>query len=253
MKQLPRTITEAAALLRRRETSALELAELALRAAHGDQFNTWLLLSDDRAKAQARAADERLARRRRAASLRHPVGVQGHHRHQGRRDDGGLEDPRGVRPAVLGDGRRAARCRGRGDDGQDEPRRVRDGQLERELRLRSGEEPVAHRSRAGRLVGRQRGRRRGGRGALRARHRHRRLDPPARRAHRRRRHEADVRARVALRRRRVRVVARSGRTRSRTPSRTARSSARRCSARIRATRPRCPCRARTSGAISTAA
>src|SRR6266496_2636050 len=60
MKGLPRTITEAAALLRRRETSSQELAETALRAAHGDGFNTWLLLSDERAKAQARAADERL-------------------------------------------------------------------------------------------------------------------------------------------------------------------------------------------------
>src|SRR5438128_5228000 len=60
MKGLPRTITEAAALLRRRETNALELAEIALRAAHADGFNTWLLLSDERAKAQARAADVRL-------------------------------------------------------------------------------------------------------------------------------------------------------------------------------------------------
>src|SRR5437867_3674508 len=60
MKGLPRTITEAAALLRRRETNALELAEVALRAAHGDTFNTWLLLSAERAKAQACAADERL-------------------------------------------------------------------------------------------------------------------------------------------------------------------------------------------------
>jgi len=60
MKALPRTIIEAAAMLRRRETNALELAEVALRAAHGDGFNTWLLLSDERAKAQARAADERL-------------------------------------------------------------------------------------------------------------------------------------------------------------------------------------------------
>ena len=60
MKELPRTITEAAALLRRRETNALELAETALGAAHGDAFNTWLLLADQRAKAQARAADERL-------------------------------------------------------------------------------------------------------------------------------------------------------------------------------------------------
>src|SRR2546428_11943917 len=60
MKGLPRTITEAAALLRRRETNSLELAEIALRAAHDDGFNTWLLLTDERAKAQARAADERV-------------------------------------------------------------------------------------------------------------------------------------------------------------------------------------------------
>jgi len=40
MKALPRTIIEAAAMLRRRETNALELAEVALRAAHGDGFNT---------------------------------------------------------------------------------------------------------------------------------------------------------------------------------------------------------------------
>src|SRR5207247_488162 len=62
MKGLPRTITEAAALLRRRETNALELVEIALRAAHADGFNTWLLVSDERATAQARAADERLNR-----------------------------------------------------------------------------------------------------------------------------------------------------------------------------------------------
>ncbi|MEO8632548.1 MAG: amidase family protein, partial [Chloroflexota bacterium] len=60
MKELPRTIVEAAALLRGRKTSAVELADLALRAAHRDSFNTWLLLADERAKAQARAADERL-------------------------------------------------------------------------------------------------------------------------------------------------------------------------------------------------
>jgi aspartyl-tRNA(Asn)/glutamyl-tRNA(Gln) amidotransferase subunit A len=60
MKSLPGTITEAAALLRRRETSALELAETALARAHGDQFNAWLLVADDHARAQARAADDRL-------------------------------------------------------------------------------------------------------------------------------------------------------------------------------------------------
>ena len=62
MNALPRTITEAAGLLRRREASALELAELALKRAHGDAYNTWLLVADEHARAQAKAADERLKR-----------------------------------------------------------------------------------------------------------------------------------------------------------------------------------------------
>ena len=62
MNTLPRTITETAALLRRRETSAVELAELALKRAHGDAYNTWLLVADDQARAQAKAADDRLKR-----------------------------------------------------------------------------------------------------------------------------------------------------------------------------------------------
>ena len=62
MKTLPRSITEAAALLRRRETSATELTEIALASAHADRFNAWLLVSDERARTQAKAADERLER-----------------------------------------------------------------------------------------------------------------------------------------------------------------------------------------------
>ncbi len=62
MSALPRTIREAAALLRRREASALELAEIAVARAHADRFNAWLLIDDEGAKAQARAADERLGR-----------------------------------------------------------------------------------------------------------------------------------------------------------------------------------------------
>jgi aspartyl-tRNA(Asn)/glutamyl-tRNA(Gln) amidotransferase subunit A len=62
MNALPGSITEAAALLRRRETTALELAETALGRAHADPYNAWLLVADERARAQARAADERLAR-----------------------------------------------------------------------------------------------------------------------------------------------------------------------------------------------
>jgi aspartyl-tRNA(Asn)/glutamyl-tRNA(Gln) amidotransferase subunit A len=62
MNALPGSITETAALLRRRETTALELAEIALARAHADRYNAWLLVADDLARAQARAADERLRR-----------------------------------------------------------------------------------------------------------------------------------------------------------------------------------------------
>src|SRR5438034_6011239 len=60
MTELPRSVTEAAALLRDRKTSALELAELALGRSHADRHNAWLHLSDDHARVQARAADAML-------------------------------------------------------------------------------------------------------------------------------------------------------------------------------------------------
>ncbi|HEV8534392.1 MAG TPA: Asp-tRNA(Asn)/Glu-tRNA(Gln) amidotransferase subunit GatA [Candidatus Limnocylindria bacterium] len=60
MRELPRSIREAAALLRGRKTSALELAEIALERSHADRHNAWLHWSDEHARAQARAADERL-------------------------------------------------------------------------------------------------------------------------------------------------------------------------------------------------
>src|SRR5207302_5289306 len=46
--------------LRRRETSALELAERAIARSRADEHNAWLHVADDHARAQARAADERL-------------------------------------------------------------------------------------------------------------------------------------------------------------------------------------------------
>jgi aspartyl-tRNA(Asn)/glutamyl-tRNA(Gln) amidotransferase subunit A len=61
MNALPASIGEAAALLRRKETTARELTEIALGRAHADRFNGWLHLADDHARAQARAADERIA------------------------------------------------------------------------------------------------------------------------------------------------------------------------------------------------
>jgi len=62
MRALPGSITEAAALLRRREATAAELTDAALARARADRFNAWLLVADDHARAQARAADDRLRR-----------------------------------------------------------------------------------------------------------------------------------------------------------------------------------------------
>src|SRR2546428_199609 len=61
MNHLPRSIREAAELLRARKASAVELADLALARSHADRHNAWLHLSDDHARAQARLADARLA------------------------------------------------------------------------------------------------------------------------------------------------------------------------------------------------
>ncbi len=59
-RRLPRSITEAARLLRARETSAVELADIARVRAHTDRFNAWLRIDDEHAGMQAKAADERL-------------------------------------------------------------------------------------------------------------------------------------------------------------------------------------------------
>src|SRR4051812_6094082 len=60
MNALPRSITEAGALLRRNEATSAELTELALTRAHADRHNAWLHIADAHARAQARAADLRL-------------------------------------------------------------------------------------------------------------------------------------------------------------------------------------------------
>ena len=61
-ERLPGSITEAAALLRKRETTSRELTEIALARAHADRHNAWLLVADEHARAQATEADARLAR-----------------------------------------------------------------------------------------------------------------------------------------------------------------------------------------------
>jgi len=56
MPELPRTAALAAAALRRRDLSSLELTDAFLAAAAADPHNAWLRLEPERARAQARAA-----------------------------------------------------------------------------------------------------------------------------------------------------------------------------------------------------
>ena len=203
-----RTITEVAAALRARETSSRELTDACLARIERDaeRLNTFLAVGADAARDAADAADAALAR------------GEGEHRPllgipyalkdifvTRALDDDGRDLPGGL-PTTAGSRilegyrspyrvvRRGAAARGRRRPaGQDELRRVRDGLLEREQRLRPGAQPVGRVDRARRLVGRLVGGRGRRPGLLRPRHRYRRLDPSAGLADRHGRHEADVR------------------------------------------------------------
>ncbi len=206
---------ELAASLRAGEVSSREVTAAHLARAHRTDagLHAWLTLDDERALAEADAADARLAAARARGSGRArgaPPAARRADRAQGPRlaprrpVHRGLEDPRRLSLAVRRAHHRAAARRGRGDPGQDEHGRVRDGLVDRAQRVRADGQPVGPRACARRLVGRLGGgRRRAPRPAL-DRHRHRRLDPPAGRPVRDRRDEADLRPRVALRDRRVR-------------------------------------------------
>ncbi len=108
-----------------------------------------------------------------------PIAIKDVISDQGRPDDGRLEDPRELRARLRRDrdgalqGARAAAAR------QDEHRRVRDGLVDRELRLRPDAQPVGPDAGARRLGRRQRRRGHGRPCALGARLGHGRLDQAA--------------------------------------------------------------------------
>ena len=62
MPESSASVPALAAALRARETSAVELASAAIASARADPYNAWLAVAEERALAQARAADERIAR-----------------------------------------------------------------------------------------------------------------------------------------------------------------------------------------------
>ena len=86
-----------------------------------------------------------------AGRRRHPDRAQGRDLDEGRSHDRRLEDPRELRPRVRLDRRGALQGARDAPARQDEHRRVRDGLVERELRLRPVAQPVGSHARARRL------------------------------------------------------------------------------------------------------
>ena len=185
--------------MERGELDRRELFDAYRDRAAADELNAYLWVADQAPTDQRRTAP------------RGPAGRQGPLLHRGRALAGGLAHPRGLPPALHGDRRAPAGRGGRSAAGQDQPGRVRDGLVERELGLRAGAQPMGSHARARRLVGRQRRRGGGRERAMGAGHRHRRLDPPARRAVRHRRAEAHLWRCQPLRHDRLRVEPRPGR------------------------------------------
>ena len=142
-----------------------------------------------------------VGRRRRAvgsggrrAARRRPARRQGPLLHRGRAEPAGSKILEGYRPPYTATVVARLRAGRRGAARQDQPGRVRDGLVERELGVRPGR---ATRGTATRVPGGSSG---GSAAAVAAGlapwalgHRHRRLDPPARRALRHRRPQADLR------------------------------------------------------------
>ena len=109
-----------------------ELFDAYRERAAADELNAFTWVADG---PPANGDQERAARRR-------PARRQGPVLHRGRAEPGGLEDPRGLPAAVYRDRGQKARRSGRAAAGKDQPGRVRDGLLERELGLRARAQPV---------------------------------------------------------------------------------------------------------------
>ncbi len=143
--------TELSSLLERREIKAVELAESVHRPHRiGRTQAERVHLANGRGCRPPRSAvGRRTGGGSRAwRSGRDPSRRQGHLLHERHPDDGRFEDPRQLQAALRLDGVGApARCAD-ADGGEDESRRVRDGVVDRELRLRSDAQPVGHDPRA---------------------------------------------------------------------------------------------------------
>ena len=140
----------------RATSSAAELFDAYRERAAADELNAYTWVADD-APAEAPPADAPLAGV--------PVAVKDLFCTEGVPSQAGSRILEDYRPPYTATSVAAAVRRRRAAAGQDEPGRVRDGLVERELRLRPDAQPVGPRARSRRVIGRQR---RGGRRRQRA-------------------------------------------------------------------------------------
>ena len=140
-----------------------------------------------------------------------PDRPQGRHLDEGRRDDGRLQDPLGLRARVRLDRCRALQGRRADAPRKDEPGRVRDGFLDGELGVRPVAEPLGPHACPRRLRGWFGRGCECGAGAVGPRLGHGWIDQAALGALRERRSAPDLRNGLALRNRGVRVESRPGR------------------------------------------
>ena len=124
---------------------AVELTEACLRGGRAGLGRAQRLLGADRRSRPLPGDAGRGAAEagRRARPLRHPARDQGSLLRRGRADPGGLAHPRGLPAALREHGDAPALGRGRGLRRQAQHGRVRHGELERDLGLRPGGQPVA--------------------------------------------------------------------------------------------------------------
>ena len=117
------------------------------------EIHAFNLVTADEAREAAAAVDRRVAGGRGPGPAgRRARGPQGQPLHRGRPHHVLVEDPRGLAPALRRHRRRAPGRRRRRRRRQDQPRRVRHGQLDRELGLRPHPQPARPHPGAGRLV-----------------------------------------------------------------------------------------------------
>ena len=135
-----------------RSSRRKELAEAHIEAIEAARaLNAFITETPERALAMAAESDRAPRPRRGAPARGHPARDQGSVLHRGRPDHRRLAHPRGFRPALRIDGHRQSLARGRGAARQDQPRRVRDGLVQRHQLLRPGGQSL---DRAGRGRGR---------------------------------------------------------------------------------------------------